>query len=152
VHQPASGVVDEDEQSALRTPILEPPVLRAVDLDQLADALSTIAGLVDPSAALLAIRPKAGLKHPNAKRLPADRDAVKLAELLGRQRRAEISVALADQRQRLRLEAGRGLPVAGLTALLGADSDDAATLFRFDAATLFRDDAATLGGGLVSWF
>ncbi len=35
---------------------------------------------------------------------------------------------------------------------IDADSDDAATLFRFDAATLFRDDAATLGGGLVSWF
>jgi hypothetical protein len=36
--------------------------------------------------------------------------------------------------------------------ILGADSDDAATLFRFDAATPFRDDAATLGGGLVGWF
>jgi hypothetical protein len=33
-----------------------------------------------------------------------------------------------------------------------ADSDDAATLFRFDAATPFRDDAATLGVGLVGWF
>ena len=32
-----------------------------------------------------------------------------------------------------------------------ADSDDAATLFRFDAATPFQDDAATLGGGLVGW-
>jgi hypothetical protein len=27
-----------------------------------------------------------------------------------------------------------------------ADSDDAATLFRFDAATPFQDDAATFGG------
>jgi hypothetical protein len=38
VLQPASGVVDEDEQGALRAAILEPPVFRAVDLDEFADA------------------------------------------------------------------------------------------------------------------
>ena len=35
---------------------------------------------------------------------------------------------------------------------LFADSDDAATLFRFDAATPFQDDAATLGESLVGQF
>jgi hypothetical protein len=97
VHQPAGGVVDEDEQGALRAAILEPPVLRAVDLDQLADALAAIAGLVDPTAALHPIRPDAGVQHPEPQRLAADDDAVDLAQLLGGQCRPEIRVLRADE-------------------------------------------------------
>jgi hypothetical protein len=36
MHQPAAGIVDVDEQGAARPAILEPSVLRSIDLDQLA--------------------------------------------------------------------------------------------------------------------
>src|SRR3979490_2062257 len=46
MHQPAGGVVNVDEQGALRSAALEPPVLRSVDLDQLAHAVPAIPRLV----------------------------------------------------------------------------------------------------------
>src|ERR1700716_4265626 len=42
MHQAAGGVVNVDEQGALRPASLEPPVLRSVDLDQLAPAIAAI--------------------------------------------------------------------------------------------------------------
>jgi hypothetical protein len=36
MHQSAGGVIDVDEQGAARPAILEPSVLRSIDLDQLA--------------------------------------------------------------------------------------------------------------------
>ena len=140
VHQPAGGVVDEDEQGALRAAILEPPVLRAVDLDQLTDALPAIARLVDPSAALHPIRPNAGVEHPEPQRLAADDDTVDLAQLLGGQRRAEIGVLRADQLQHLVLEAGRHLTVTRPTALLGDQRCSAVLLVGLGQAL----DLATL--------
>ena len=46
MHQPAGGVVDVDEQGALRSATLEPPVFRSVDLDQLAHAIPPIPRLM----------------------------------------------------------------------------------------------------------
>src|SRR5207249_3309759 len=64
MHQPARRIVDEHEQRALWAAVLEPPVLAAVDLHQLADTLATVARLVDALAPLLAVSPNPGLNHP----------------------------------------------------------------------------------------
>src|SRR5216684_3170007 len=56
MHQPAGGIVDIDEQGALRSAALEPPVLRSVDLDQFAHAIPAVPRLMyrlQPGAAIL---------------------------------------------------------------------------------------------------
>ena len=57
MHQPARRIIDKYQQGALRPAILKPPMLAAVDLNQLADALAPRTGLVNPFQALLAIDP-----------------------------------------------------------------------------------------------
>jgi hypothetical protein len=64
MRQPARRVVDEHQQRALRAAVLEPPVLTAVDLHQLADALAPMARLVDALPPLLAVSPNPGIDHP----------------------------------------------------------------------------------------
>src|SRR5215472_17857345 len=54
MHQPAGRVVNKHQQGALRSASLEPPMLAAVDLHQLADALAPRSRLMD-ALALLAI-------------------------------------------------------------------------------------------------
>jgi hypothetical protein len=85
VHQPTGGVVHEYQQGALRAAILEPPVLAAVDLDQLAEAVAPVAGLVDALDPVAPANPDAVVDHPLAQRLDADRQAMNLGQLLGRQ-------------------------------------------------------------------
>src|SRR6267378_15629 len=56
MHQPAGGVVDVDEQGAARPATLEPPVLRPVDLDQLAQTIAAVPRLMNrlqPGASIL---------------------------------------------------------------------------------------------------
>jgi hypothetical protein len=57
VHQPAGRIVDEDKQCALRTAVLEPPMLAPVDLHEFANALAAMARLVDALSPLPAIEP-----------------------------------------------------------------------------------------------
>jgi hypothetical protein len=57
MHQPAGCIVDKHQQGALRPAILKPPMLAAIDLNQLADALAPGTGLVNSFQALLAIDP-----------------------------------------------------------------------------------------------
>ena len=64
MHQPAGRVVDEHEKRALRPASLEPPMLAAVDLDQFADTVAPVAGLMDVLSPLLAIEPQPGFNHP----------------------------------------------------------------------------------------
>jgi hypothetical protein len=78
--------------------VFEPPVLAAIDLHQLADALAPMAGLVDMLAPLLAVSPNPGCDHPQPQRLAAERDPVPLVQLLGRQSRTEIPILLANDR------------------------------------------------------
>jgi hypothetical protein len=73
-------------------------VLRAVDLDQLAQALPAQPRLVK-STPLRARQPQPVLDHPLAQGLTRDLKPMALRELLGRQRRPEVGVALADQGQ-----------------------------------------------------
>ena len=90
---------DEHEQCALRATILKPPVLAPVDLHELADAIAPGAGLMNALSPLLAIEPQPSLDHPQPQCLTTERDPMNLAQLLGRQRRSEIPVPLADDRQ-----------------------------------------------------
>jgi hypothetical protein len=118
MHQPTGRVVDKYEQGALRTAILKPPMLAAVDLHQLAKAFAPATGLMDALSPLLAIKPQPRFDHPKPQRLTAERDPVNLAQLLGRQCRAEIPVPLANHRQRRSPQRCGLAPVAGATASL----------------------------------
>jgi hypothetical protein len=89
MHQPARRIVDKHQQGALRPAILKPPMLAAIELNQLADALAPRTGLVNPFQALLAIDPQPICDHPLAQRLPTESNPVQLAQLLRRQGRAE---------------------------------------------------------------
>jgi hypothetical protein len=99
VHEPAGGIIDQGQERAARPTILEPPVLTAVDRNQLAGTLAAVARLVDGLGPRLAPGPDPGGHHPAAQGLAADLDLVPLGQLLGRERRAEVGVALAHQRQ-----------------------------------------------------
>src|SRR4051812_44943595 len=118
MHQPARRVIDKHQQGALRPAILKPPMLAAVDLNQLANALAPRTGLVNLFQALLAVDPQPIRDHPLAQRLPTERDRVQLAQLLGCQGRAEIPVTLANDRQRRGPKLGGLAPVAGTTTPL----------------------------------
>src|SRR4051794_9319890 len=118
MHQPAGGIIDEHQQRALRPTILKPPMLVAVDLNQLADAVAPRTGLVNPFQALLAVNPQPIRDHPLAQRLPSKSNPVQLAQLLRRQGRAEIPITLANDRQRRGPKLGGLAPVAGTTTPL----------------------------------
>src|SRR5512133_3566068 len=118
VHQATGRVANEHEQRALRPAILKPPVLAAVNLDQLANAIAPVPGLMDTLPPLLAIEPQPRFNHPEPQRLTAERDPMNLAQLLGRQGRAEIPVPFSDDRQ-CRVPKRLGLaPVATATSSL----------------------------------
>jgi hypothetical protein len=71
VHQPAGRIIDEHQQGALRAAILKPPMLAAVDLHQLANAVAPGARLMNLLAPLLAVSPNPRLDHPSCgPRLP----------------------------------------------------------------------------------
>ena len=59
LHQPAARIVDEDQQRARVRPILEPAMLAAVDLHELAQGLAAQPWLME-APALLAREPQAG--------------------------------------------------------------------------------------------
>src|SRR3954453_13172281 len=113
MHEPAGRIVDKHQQPALRPPTLKPPMLAAIDLNQLADALAPRTGLVNPFQALLAINPQPIRDHPLAQRLPTKSNPMQLAQLLGCQSRAEIPIAFTNDRQRRGPKLGGLAPVAG---------------------------------------
>src|SRR3546814_8698735 len=80
VHQLTGRVVDIDEQGALRPAILKPPMLRTVDLDQLAAAVPTIARLIGARAARNTISPDTGLDHQLSQRLARSADVMRSEE------------------------------------------------------------------------
>jgi hypothetical protein len=69
LHQTTAGIVDVDQQRALRTAVLEPSVLRTVDLDQFTETVSTVARLMHALAPLPTILPDARFTEPLANRL-----------------------------------------------------------------------------------
>jgi hypothetical protein len=105
-------------------------MVRAVDLDELAEAAAAGAQLVDRRRALAPAQPEPGCGHPLAQRLAADVDAVQLGELLLRQRRPEVGIPLADQADRMRLQARWQLVIARPAALAGHQPHSSARLER----------------------
>src|SRR5271166_687677 len=90
-------VVDEHDQGAARRPALEPVVLAAVDLNELAEPWPPLAQQERPPrlARLRLPKAKSDLKPPYA--LTRDRDPLDLGELFGGQGRAKAGV-LAEQK------------------------------------------------------
>lgn len=71
--------------------------VRAIDLDQLADAVAPAPWLMQPALALTARRPNPSLRHPFAQHLLADREP--FDQLLARKRRSKVDVVFPDQLQ-----------------------------------------------------
>ena len=117
VHQAAGGVVDIDKQRALRTAVLEPPVLGTVDLHQFTETIASSAGLMDALQPVFPANPNTGADHPLPQGLDAEIQAVKLGQLLGRQGRAKIGVALTHNAQNGLTEHRAQSPVAWPAAL-----------------------------------
>src|SRR3989454_1175418 len=108
LHEAAGGVVDVDQQRAARATILEPSVLAAIELDELAEAGPTLPRRIAPAGALGPRDPQAGGTHPAAERLDGQDEGVLLGELLVGERGPEVGVALADEGQGALLGGGRG--------------------------------------------
>src|SRR5437762_12918885 len=118
-HEPARGVVDVHEQRAHGAAVLEPRVLRAVDLDELAETGPPGPRRLAAPQALRPGHPEAHRRHPPAKRFNGEGEAVLLGELLMREGRAEVDVSLAHERQRLLADRGGQLATAGPPAMAG---------------------------------
>jgi hypothetical protein len=119
MHQAAGGVVDIDKQRALRTAVLEPPVLGTVDLHQFTEAIAPSAGLMDALQPVFPANPNTGADHPLPQGLDAEIETMKLGQLLGRQGRAKIGVALTDDGQHSLAEHRTQCSVAGFAAFPG---------------------------------
>src|SRR3989454_2837466 len=78
LHEAAGGVVDVDQQGAARATVLEPGVLAAIDLDELAETGAALARRVAPPGTLRAREPEAGGAHPAAQRLDGEDEGVLL--------------------------------------------------------------------------
>ena len=74
-------------------------MVAAVDLDELTDARTSSAGLVDAAVAEFPRYPETVLGHPASECQYGHVDAVKLSELLLGQRGAEVGVASTDERE-----------------------------------------------------
>src|SRR4051794_2597727 len=96
MHQSVGRVVDEHQQGALRSALLEPPMLAAIDLHRVADAVAPRARLIGPLLRLIAIKPQRVDDHPLPQSLAGQRKAVLSGELLGGQHRTEICIAKAE--------------------------------------------------------
>src|SRR6516165_409866 len=64
MHQPTGRVINENQKGALRASVLEPPMLRSINLDQLADAFSPVSGLVNGLEPLPTVLPYPIGEHP----------------------------------------------------------------------------------------
>ena len=115
-HDAAGGVVHIDQRRAGRCPFLEPTMVAAVDLDQLAQAVAAAARLVDLGRTLQARHPVARPGHEPAHRLLGQDQPLAFRQLLACQGGAEVGVAAADQPQGPLGHPRRKLVVAGLAA------------------------------------
>jgi hypothetical protein len=119
MHQAAGGVVDIDQQRALRTAVLEPPVLGTVDLHQFTETIAPSAGLMDALQPVSPANPNTGTDHPLPQGLDAEIQAMKFGQLLGRQGRTKIGVALTDDGQHSLAEHRTQCSVAAIAAFPG---------------------------------
>ncbi len=89
------------DRGAARRALLEPLVVAAVDLDELAAARPAAPGLLDPRLSTSPRHPQAVLGHPLPERLDRQREPVLLRQLLVGQRRTKALVPRARRGQRL---------------------------------------------------
>src|SRR3954451_21080848 len=113
--QSLGGRSGEHQKGAGRAAVLEPAVLAAVDLDQLAHVFTAVARLVK-ALALGSPSPDPSLDHPDTQRLARDPQIVAVRELLGRQGWAEVRIVLAHQRHALAAQSIREAIVGGSAA------------------------------------
>lgn len=118
MQQLAGGIVDIDEQGAFGTAVLEPPMKRAIDLDEFAETIAPAARLENPLLALASRHPDAGFHHPLTQRLLADGNPVAFEQLLSRQGWSEIRIMLTHQVEHQVAEILAMTPVARPAALL----------------------------------
>src|ERR1700720_4129993 len=78
LHQPARRVIHESQQRARRAAILEPGVLRAVDLHQFAQTIAPPARLMRRGETMPTVLPQPIGDHPTAQCLARHRTAVML--------------------------------------------------------------------------
>src|ERR1700738_2864563 len=78
LHQPARRVIHKSQQRARRTAILEPGVLRAVDLHQFAQTIAPPARLMRRGETMPTVLPQPIGDHPTAQCLARHRTAVML--------------------------------------------------------------------------
>ena len=97
MHQPAGRIINVDEQGALRPTGLEPPVFRAIDLDQFTNTIATMPRLMNRLHTRPAILPKAGHNHPLPERLARKTDPMQLRELLRRKRRPKVGITIPNE-------------------------------------------------------
>ena len=118
MQQLAGRVVDIDEQGAFGPAVLEPPVMRPVDLHQLAKASRRPRGWKTRF-----LRSRRDIQMPPRSSIAAASpwrpQSVQLDQLLARQRRTEIQIAFADQIQRCIAKLLAVAPVARPRSLLG---------------------------------
>ena len=100
LHQPARRIIHKSQQRARRAAILEPGVLRAVDLHQFAQAIAPPARLMRRGETMPTVLPQPIRDHPTAQGLARNRTAVMLCQLLRRQARAKVAIPLPHDRQR----------------------------------------------------
>jgi hypothetical protein len=94
-------------------------VLRAVDLNQFAQAITPPARLMRGGQAVPPIGPQPIRDHPTAQGLARDLATMVRRQLLRRQGRAEVGIPLAHKRQRQGANLGRQSMIAGFAPVLG---------------------------------
>jgi hypothetical protein len=104
---------------ARRTAILEPGVLRAVDLHQFAQAIASPPRLTRRGQTMPTVLPQPVSDHPTAQGLAGHRTTVMLCQLLRRQGRAEVGIPLAHDRQRQSANISGEPMIAGFASVLG---------------------------------
>lgn len=72
------SIVDEDQEDARLSPVLEPPVIRTVNLDQLAEAWASVPWLLDLRSTLSPGVPDPSADHELADRLVGNLHAMPL--------------------------------------------------------------------------
>jgi hypothetical protein len=96
--------------------VIKPSWFRAAIVTRGLDALCDFQ-CADVARPLPARNPQAGGNHQRAHRLDSQSDAMTFPQLLARERRAEVRIALTDQRQRPLCLARRQLAVARVPTL-----------------------------------
>ena len=116
LRQPTGGVVDEHEQTARRSPVFEPGVQTAVDLDQFAKARPAFAQCIQARLGSPSRTPQLGRDHELTHRFLGEGNAVVLLQILTGKRGSEVPVVRTNQRGHLGHDGGSDAPIARLAA------------------------------------